>query len=728
MSKIYLLVLAALAVIPAFSQNSLRVQIKDKETDELLVGAVALVQGTTNGSTAGNNGIAELKNIPNGKQVIVFKHLGYKPLADTLRFPLADSSLRVINLKPDAENLDEIVVTSTRTSRTVADIPTRIEAVAGEELAENTASQPSNVKMILTETTGVQTQQTSAASASTSIRIQGLSGKYTQLLRDGFPLYNGFSGGLSILQITPLDLQRVELIKGSSSTLYGGGAIAGLVNFISKVPVAKKELSFLINANQTNAQDISAFYSQKFKRIGITLLASQNIQAAYDVNHDGLSDIPKFNRYTFNPKLYYYINNSATLSLGINSMFENRMGGDMRSINHPTDSADYYFEKNISSRVSSQLKFEKKFEKGVLTLKNSVGFFHRNLSKPGFAFVGDQTSSFSEVSYLHTAHRMEWVLGGNIWTDHFHQTNFSQYPLDNNLVIGGIFAQNIFNASEKLTIESGLRGDATSQNNFFALPRVNVMYKPSRSFTTRIGGGLGYKAPTLFSEEAEERGFSNIQPLDYNQVKPEKSIGGNFDINYKTVVENEEGEPITVAFNQLFFYTRVDNPLVLGDTPLANGNYAFSNANGYLDSRGFESSLKLGFDDLTIYCGYTFIDAVRHFDYTNTINPLTARNRIYSNMMYEIDEKLRLGFELFYTGQQTLSDGTTRPDYWIMGASAEYRFKHFSIFTNAENFTDVRQTRFESIYTGTMQNPMFKDIWAPTDGFIINWGVKLMVW
>jgi iron complex outermembrane receptor protein len=343
-------------------------------------------------------------------------------------------------------------------------------------------------------------------------------------------------------------------------------------------------------------------------------------------------------------------------------------------------------------------------------------------------FAGDQVSSFSELNYFLQKRNTDWVFGSNMWTDNFNQTNFSQYPLDDKLVIVGIFVQNTVNATDKLRIESGLRGDVTSQHNFFALPRIAMMYKFTPNLTTRLGGGLGYKAPTLFTEESEERGFSNIQPLDYNVVKPEKSIGGNFDINYKTVLEDEDGEPITLSFNQLFFYTKVDRPLVLSDTPLPNGNYQYYNANGYLDSKGFESSLRLGFDDITFYCGYTFIDAVRHFDNTSSVNPLTARQRIYSTLMYEIEEKLRLGFEVFYTGQQTLSDGGTRPDYWIMGASAEYKFKHFSLFTNAENFTDTRQTRFESMYTGSMQNPQFKEIWAPTDGFIINWGIKIMVW
>ncbi len=90
--------------------------------------------------------------------------------------------------------------------------------------------------MMLNESTGIQKQQISATSANASIRIQGLDGRYTQILKDGFPLYAGFSGGLGLLQTPPLDLKQVEIIKGSSSTLYGGGAIAGMVNFITKEP------------------------------------------------------------------------------------------------------------------------------------------------------------------------------------------------------------------------------------------------------------------------------------------------------------------------------------------------------------------------------------------------------------------------------------------------------------------------------------------------------------
>ena len=93
-----------------------------------------------------------------------------------------------------------------------------------------------NVSMVLSESTGIKVQQTSATSNTQSIRIQGLDGRYTQILKDGFPSFGGFSGSISLLDIPPLDLKQVEIIKGPSATFFGGGAIAGVVNFISKEP------------------------------------------------------------------------------------------------------------------------------------------------------------------------------------------------------------------------------------------------------------------------------------------------------------------------------------------------------------------------------------------------------------------------------------------------------------------------------------------------------------
>jgi outer membrane receptor for ferrienterochelin and colicins len=173
------------------------------------------------------------------------------------------------------------LISSTRSSRTIKDIPTRIEFIAGEELEEKANMKAGDIRMLLSESTGIQTQQTSATSANASIRIQGLDGRYTQILKDGFPLYAGAASGLGLLQTPPLDLKQVEIIKGSSSTLYGGGAIAGLVNLISKTPTDEKELGFHLNGSSGRGFDINGFYGQRFNKIGTTIFAAHNRNWAY---------------------------------------------------------------------------------------------------------------------------------------------------------------------------------------------------------------------------------------------------------------------------------------------------------------------------------------------------------------------------------------------------------------------------------------------------------------
>ena len=234
MKKIILPLLALLCCSTAWSQNKFQAMIKDEENKQPLVGANVFLEGTTIGASADLNGLVIIHNIPDGKQKIIFSYIGYQKRSEIFNFPLRQSEPLEILLHADAEEMEEIVVSATRSSRTIVDIPTRVETIAGEELDEKGNMKPGDIRMLLNESTGIQTQQTSATSYNSSIRIQGLDGKYTQILKDGLPLYSGFSGGLSLLQIVPLDLKQVEVIKGASSTLYGGDAIAGLVNLVSR--------------------------------------------------------------------------------------------------------------------------------------------------------------------------------------------------------------------------------------------------------------------------------------------------------------------------------------------------------------------------------------------------------------------------------------------------------------------------------------------------------------
>ncbi|MDR0748064.1 MAG: hypothetical protein LBF62_00655 [Tannerellaceae bacterium] len=270
-----------------------------------------------------------------------------------------------------------------------------------------------------------------------------------------------------------------------------------------------------------------------------------------------------------------------------------------------------------------------------------------------------------------------------------------------------------------LSIESGLRGDYVVDYGFALLPRLSALFKINNKLSSRIGGGLGYKTPTVFTEDSERMHYQNVMPVnsDYNQL--ERSCGANADINYKTNI----GEKVFLTFNQLFFYTYLKSPLMLKIRQ--NDTYQFQNTDGHIDTKGTETNIKISYDDFQLFSGYTFTDAIVDENSVEYPNPLTSKHRLNSILMYEVEDRWKIGLEAYYYSPQKLNDGTTGRDYWIFGAMIEKIWNHISIYANFENFTDTRQTKFGSIYTGTITNPVFKDIYAPLDGFVINAGVKI---
>ena len=706
-----------------YAQNTFKAVIKDSEKKEPLMGVTAQVTGTTIATISDENGHIILTGIANGLQEIQFSYIGFTQRTDSFNFPLEDTAPIEILLYEQSVDLEEIVISSTRSTRstrTIQNIPTRIEFIGSEELDEKGNMKAGDIRTLLSESTGIHVQTTSPTSANASIRIQGLDGRYTQILKDGFPIYSGASSGLGLLQIPPLDLKQVEVIKGSTSTLYGGGAIAGLVNLISKTPTEERDLRFHLNGTSGRGLDINGFYGQKFKKIGTTIFASHNRNGAYDPAQIGLSAIPKFERYVLNPKLFVYFNDKTKMNFGINTTIENRLGGDMLYIKGKGDNTHQYFEENKTQRYSTQFVFDHTVnENSFVQIKNSVSYFNRNTAIPNYEFEGTQTATFTEASYTHSKEKSEWVTGVNIWTDNFKEKQITVFPLrDYNQTTFGAFVQNSFKATDWLQLETGLRTDYVIDYGAVFLPRVSAIFRIANGLTSRIGGGFGYKTPTIFTEESERIQYQNVMPIDKNINKLEKSYGANADINYRTNI----GDDWTFSINHLFFYTYLDNPLLLQN--MATNTYQFINSSGYIHTKGTETNIKIGYDDFKLFLGYTFTDTRLLENGTSTENPLTPKHRVNSVLMYEIEDKWKIGLEAYYFSPQKLNDGTTGKDYWMCGFMAEKIWERFSLYINFENFLDTRQTRFDNIYTGTITNPVFKDIYAPLDGFVINGGIK----
>jgi outer membrane receptor for ferrienterochelin and colicins len=717
--KYFIIVLLSLPLLSR-AQHTFTAVIKNEETKGRIASATVLIKSLKQSAVANEAGIVTLKNIPDGRQLIEISNVGFKEIERTFTFPLTTTDTIEIFLEPRSQELGEVTISTTRSNRSINNTPTRVEVIAEEEVHEEATMRPGDIRMLLSESTGIQTQQTSATTGNASIRIQGLDGRYTQILKDGFPVYSGAASGLGLLQTPPLDLRQVEIIKGSSSTLYGGGAIAGLVNLITKVPTDKRELNFHINATSAGGLDLNSFYSQRFKMTGITLFVSRNSNKAYDPANISFSAIPKFDRYTFNPKLFLYISDNTKLSFGVNTTFENRLGGDMNFIEGKGDSTHSYFERNKTKRLSTQLSFSHQINgESNFQIKNSVGYFNRIINSKGYTFNGTQYNTFTEATYVNKGDESDWVTGVNLVTDQLQESPTTQSILRNyNQTTFGAFVQNTWNTSDWLTLETGLRGDYVKDYGFALLPRVSALFKIAPKLTSRVGGGFGYKQPTIFTEETETLLYKDVLPISTATNKLEKSIGANWDVNYKTSFDQ-----LSISYNQLFYYTYLQHPLFL--EPAVNNKYELINILGYIVSKGSETNIKIAYDELALYIGYTYTNAKVYNNGVPTQNPLTPKHRFNAALVYEVEGKWKFGSELYYFSKQQLSDGTEGKYYWLYGFVAEKIWKKFSVFINFENIGDVRQTKFESIYTGTITNPVFKEIYAPVEGFVVNGGVRV---
>lgn len=704
------------------AQNTFKVTVRDQETKRPVVGAKVSVAGTEISAFTGADGVARLDGVPDGEQTVEIFSAGYETRELKVSFPPAREGETLVFIKVTNE-LGEVTVTTTRTGREIDDVPTRVEAIDEEEVDEKSNMRPSNVSMVLNESTGIKVQQTSATSNTQSVRIQGLDGRYTQILKDGFPAFGGFSGSLSLLEILPLDLRQVEIIKGPSATFYGGGAIAGVVNFVSKEPEDEPVTALIFNLTSAGGADFSVFSSRKLGRLGYTLLGSVNYQNDYDVDGDDFTELPRTSSFNLSPRLFFDLGGDTRLTVGNSTSRQSRRGGDVFRLDGRADGIHQYFENNESFRNITTVQFERGFSGGrKVVARQSLALFSRETEIPDYLFEGRQLNSYTDVSYFHPAGKHALVFGFNAVYDRFREGRgvavAGLTPRDESRRTFGVYAQDSFEVTEKLSLEAGFRLDHVRDYGVFPLPRLSALYRFTDRLSSRLSLGFGYKAPSIFTEEAETLLFRNVLPVG-NTLKAERSRGGTFDVNYRGAV----GEKFSYSLNQMFFYTQIEDPLVLA--PTAAGFFGFTNAARPVRSAGFETNARASYDFVKLFAGYTFTDAkAGHLSGDRTL-PLTPKSKINSALLFEKEANFKAGVEAYYTSSQLLTDRFRTRPFWVLGVFGEKTFGKYSLFVNAENITDTRQSRFGAVVFPPHQSPTFAEIYTHTEGRVFNGGIKI---
>lgn len=734
MKSLSLLVIALLSVISAFGQTSRIIRVEDSLTHEPVIAAtVRTVVKPVIGAVTDVNGIARLANIPTGVKTLTISGVSY----ETQSFSIDDSAqpdTLVFRLKAAVEAIDEVTVTATRTNSRIDDLPIKVEVLGQEDMDEESAVVPGNISSILGDISIIHIQRTSAVNGNQAIRMQGLDPKYTQILRDGLPLYEGFSGNLGVLQIPPLDLKQVEIVKGSVSTLYGGGAIGGMINIVSKAPHSETpEFTALLNRSNLKETNLNAYYSQRYGKTGLTLFSGYTNQQAVDVTGDGFTDSPEIRQFNFHPKFFYNPSDRTRMNIGYAYTNEHREGGYLPSFDVSGPPNGY---RNITDLQRHTVDFDASHNTSAsnsLTLKGAVSTFHRQNTDYQKLSDGRQSSIYLEGNDLVRFGKHQFIGGANLTIEAFRKNRDSTRLVDYTYQTIGGFVQDDWQVAEKVAIQAGLRFDHHNTFGNFLLPRLSVKLKPSDPWTVRLSVGTGYKTPNLFVNQTPgQLGvsliFPRLLPIDVNTVKAERSVGTNIDIAYSKSFESG----FSIQVDQAFYYTYVNAPVVSAFASTSGNLGAYTqlvNAPYNLFSVGTDTYVRLEYKAYELYFGYNHTlarrDGGRNADPAdNGYLPLAPQDKFSTTLAWE-NEHFRFGIETSYVGSQYLYNNQKVANYWFFAGAAEYHYSdHWRLVLNAENLFNVKQANYETVVTGPISQPSFRPVWAPLEGRIVNLALK----
>lgn len=730
MKTIFFLLLFSIALVPAFGQTNRIIRIDDSTTHEPVIGAIIRTLPTVKpviGAVTDVHGIATIPSLPATITELTVSAVGYETQSFTVQ---SGTDTLVVHLKAAEESIDEVTVTATRTNSRIDDLPIKVEVLGQEDMDEESAVVPGNISSILGDISIIHTQRTSAVNGNQAIRMQGLDPKYTQILRDGLPLYEGFSGNLGVLQIPPLDLKQIEVIKGSVSTLYGGGAIGGLINIVSKAPTSEKpEFTALLNRSNLKETNLNTYYSQRYGagKTGLTLFTGYTNQQAVDVTGDGFTDSPEIKQFNFHPRFFWNPSEHTKVDVGYAFTTEHRAGGYLPALEgiqpnayqNTTDLQRHTVDFNASQHTSAH---------NSLTVKGALSTFHRQNTDYQKLSDGRQSSIYLEANDLVQLGKHQLIGGANLTVEAFRKNPDSTKLVDYTYSTLGGFVQDDWQLSEKVALQAGLRFDHHNTFGNFLLPRLSVKLKPSEPWTIRLSVGTGYKTPNLFINQTPgvpnvSLIFPRLLPIDVANVKPERSVGTNIDVAYSKTFESG----FSIQVDQAFYYTYVNSPVVSAFSSLSSTLGAYTqliNAPYNLFSLGTDTYVRLEYKAYELYFGYNHTLARRDGPTDNTYLPLAPQDKFSTTLAWE-NKRFRFGIESSYVGSQYLYNNQKVANYWFFAGAAEYHYSdHWRLVLNGENLFNVRQANYETVVTGSVTQPSFRPVWAPLEGRIINLALK----
>ena len=560
------------------------------------------IQGTEKGVNTDATGFFKIDNLAAGSYKLAISSLGYKTQVKTIN--LADGEqkkLASITLKEDLLDMEEVVISGTMRESYISVSPIKVEVITSKYLEKT--SMPTNLVESIALINGVQEVVACGVCYTNSISINGLPGAYTAILIDGSPLYGSLSSVYGLNGIPRQMIERIEVIKGPSSTLYGSEAMAGVINVITKDPSLSPKLSVDLMATSHMEVFGNITWAQKGKVAnGFIGLNSAYINGYDDFNSDGFGDNINLDRYSFFTKWDFKRKSKKKLSVSAKVYYEDRRNGVEsyirdRAYQTLRGSDSIYGESIYTQRIELLGTYE--FNKAKDAKLDFSFSHHLQDSYYGDAFY----KANQQIGFLNFTKFKKWknheILLGAATKVQFYDDNTSATSsiatgkLKNNperQFIPGVYVQDEWHLSEKWTQLAGIRLDHYGEHGLITSPRLSYKFKPGKSTTFRVNAGTGFRVVNLFTEDhAFVTGQREV--IIQEDIKPEKSVNGSLNINHLFTLGESQG-----SFDVDVFYSYFTNKIIPDYEQ--KGKILYQNTKGFAQSAGlgisWNHSLKNG--------------------------------------------------------------------------------------------------------------------------------------
>ncbi|OIQ40887.1 MAG: TonB-dependent receptor [Bacteroidetes bacterium MedPE-SWsnd-G1] len=710
-----LLIGFVLLTVSVFSQSTVRGKVRFQ--GDVLPYANVYLEGTTYGTTTTEEGVYELKNIPNGAYKITVSFTGMEPTSKKIN--LKGREITVHFELNESSSLDEVVITGTLKPVSRSSTPVPVEVYKPTFFKKNPTP---NIFDALQNVNGVRPQLNCNVCNTGDIHINGLEGPYTLVMIDGMPIVSGLSTVYGLSGIPNALMERLEIVKGPASSLYGSEAVGGLINIITKNPGSAPK--FFADVNVTSWLETNIDVGMKANINNSSVLTGvnyYNYSNPIDNNDDNFTDVTLQDRISVFQKWNFNRKSNKLFSVAGRFFYEDRWGGEMQWNKSYRGGNEVYGESIYTKRWEILGSYQLPVEPNML-FNFSYTDHDQNSVYGDTPYLAKQKIGFGQLTYDLTKNKHDLLFGAAVRYQYY-DDNTPATETEDEVVIPSLFVQDEIDLAEKHTLLLGARYDYDSRHGNIFTPRLAYKWSVSDNSILRLNAGTGFRVVNLFTEEhAALTGSRDV--IIAEELEPEQSY--NINLNFLSKIYANNGT--FIGLDASAWYTYFNN-LIIPDYDTNPNQIIYDNLDGYAVTAGISGNVDIIFSNgIKALIGGTYMNVANTEEGVTKDQILTEKFSGTWAVSYKIQD---WNLNIDYTGNvygpmrlPLLGDLDPRQEYSPYWSIQNIQFTYdgwegFELYAGVKNLLNWTPNKGNPFIIARAHDPFDKDVVFDNDGNVV---------